>query len=66
MNTAPENMDKPIPRKKGIQKKHLGYIGIGLAMIVLVYMAFFADRTSTYKVEKDKLIIEIAYRLTII
>jgi HlyD family secretion protein len=58
MNTAPENMDKPIPRKKGIQKKHLGYIGIGLAMIVLVYMAFFADRTSTYKVEKDKLIIE--------
>jgi HlyD family secretion protein len=25
---------------------------------VLIYMAFFADRTSTYKVEKDKLIIE--------
>ena len=51
-------MDKPIPKKKGIQKKHIGYIGIGIAMIVLIYMAFFADRTSTYKVEKDKLIIE--------
>jgi len=51
-------MDKVIPKKTGLQKKHLGYIGIGLAMIVLIYMAFFADRTSTYKVEKDKLIIE--------
>ena len=47
-----------IPKKKGIQKKHFGYLGIGIAMIVLIYMAFFADRTSTYKVEKDKLIIE--------
>ena len=51
-------MDKVIPKKKGLQKKHFGYIAIGLAIIVLVYMAFFADRTSTYKVEKDKLIIE--------
>ena len=51
-------MDKVIPKKTGLQKKHLGYIGIGLAMIVLIYMAFFSDRTSTYKVEKDKLIIE--------
>jgi HlyD family secretion protein len=58
MDTPRETMDKIIPKKKGIQKKHLGYIGIGIAMIVLIYMAFFADRTSTYKVEKDKLIIE--------
>jgi HlyD family secretion protein len=58
MDTPRETMDKIIPKKKGLQKKHLGYIGIGLAMIVLIYMAFFADRTSTYKVEKDKLIIE--------
>lgn len=58
METPLEKMDKPIARKKGIQKKHLGYIGLGLAMVVLIYMAFFADRTSTYKVEKDKLIIE--------
>ena len=58
MDTPRETMDKVIPKKKGLQKKHLGYIGIGIAMIVLLYMAFFADRTSTYKVEKDKLIIE--------
>ena len=58
MDTPTEKMDKPIAKKKGIQKKHFGYLGIGLAMIVLIYMAFFTDRTSTYKVEKDKLIIE--------
>ena len=58
MDTPLEKMDKPIARKKGLQKKHLVYIGIGIAMLVLIYMAFFADRTSTYKVEKDKLIIE--------
>jgi len=58
MDTPIETMDKPIPKKKGLKKKHIGYIGIGLAMVLLIYMAFFADRTSTYKVEKDKLIIE--------
>jgi HlyD family secretion protein len=58
MDTPADKMDKIIPKKKGIQKKHFGYLGIGTAMIVLIYMAFFADRTSTYKVEKDKLIIE--------
>ena len=58
MDTPLEKMDKPIAKKTGIQKKHFGYAGIGLAMIILTYMAFFSDRTSTYKVEKDKLIIE--------
>jgi HlyD family secretion protein len=58
MDTPRETMDKIIPKKKGIQKKHFGYLGIAIAIIVLIYMAFFADRTSTYKVEKDKLIIE--------
>ncbi len=58
MDTPQENMDKVIPKKKGLQKKHIGFIAIGLAAVVLIYMAFFADRTSTYKVEKDKLIIE--------
>jgi HlyD family secretion protein len=51
-------MDKAIPKKKGLQKKHIGYIVFGIVILVLFYMAFFADRTSTYKVEKDKLIIE--------
>jgi HlyD family secretion protein len=58
MDTPHETMDKPIARKKGLQKKHIIYIIVGLAMIVLIYMAFFTDRTSTYKVEKDKLMIE--------
>ncbi len=58
MDTPRETMDKVIPKKKGLQKKHIGFIAIGLAAVVLIYMAFFADRTSTYKVEKDKLIIE--------
>lgn len=51
-------MDKPIAKKKGLQKKHIGYIAVGLVIISLIYMAFFTDRTSTYKVEKEKLIIE--------
>jgi len=58
MDTPTEKMDKAIPKKKGLQKKHLGYIVFGIIILVLFYMAFFADRTSTYKVEKDKLIIE--------
>jgi HlyD family secretion protein len=58
MDTPRETMDKVIPKKKGLQKKHIGYIAIGIGVVVLIYMAFFADRTSTYKVEKDKLIIE--------
>jgi HlyD family secretion protein len=58
MDTPREQMDKPIAKKKGLQKKHIIYLSIALAMIALVYMAFFSDRTSTYKVEKDKLIIE--------
>jgi len=58
MDTPVERMDKPIAKKTGIQKKHIGYFGIGIAMITLIYMAFFADRTSTFKVEKEKLIIE--------
>jgi HlyD family secretion protein len=58
MEKSVERMDKPIEKKKGIQKKHIGYIVIGIIIIVLIYMAFFTDRTSTYRVEKDKLIIE--------
>jgi HlyD family secretion protein len=53
-----ESMDKPIEKKKGIQKKHLLYAIAGIVIVLLIYMAFFTDRTSTYKVEKDKLIIE--------
>jgi len=58
MDTTVEKMDKPLPKKTGIQKKHIGYFVIGIIIIALIYMAFFTDRTSTYKVEKEKLIIE--------
>lgn len=58
MDTPLEKMDKVLPKKKGLQKKHLGFIVFGIIILVLFYMAFFSDRTSTYKVEKDKLIIE--------
>jgi HlyD family secretion protein len=58
MDTPLNTMDKPIPKKKGLQKKHLVYIIAGAAFFVLVYLAFFAEKTSTYRVEKDKLIIE--------
>jgi HlyD family secretion protein len=62
MDNPIDRMDKPIEKKKGLQKKHIVYIAIGIAMIVLIYMAFFTDRTSTYKVEKEKLIIETVIR----
>lgn len=58
MEKTIDSMDKPIPKKRGFRKKHIGYLVIGIAIVVLAYMAFFADHTSTYKVEKDKLIIE--------
>ena len=58
MDIPVERMDRPIEKKKGLKKKHIGYIAIGIIILVLFYMAFFTDRTSTYKVEKDKLIIE--------
>ena len=58
MDTPLQSMDRPIEKKKGIQKKHILYAAAGLAFIILIYMAFFTSRTSTYKVEKDKLIIE--------
>jgi HlyD family secretion protein len=58
MDTPTENMDKRIEKKKGLRKKHIIYIVLAVAFLLLIYMAFFTDRTSTYKVEKDKLIIE--------
>lgn len=51
-------MDRPIEKKKGLQKKHIWYILGGAVFAMLLYMAFFTDRTATYKVEADKLIIE--------
>ncbi len=57
MDTPLEKMDKPIEKKKGIRGKHIAYMAGAIAFIVLMYLAFFSERTSTYRVEKDKLII---------
>jgi HlyD family secretion protein len=62
MDTHVDNMDKPIAKKKGLQKKHIGYILGSIIILVLFYMAFFSGHVSTYKVEKDKLIIESVIR----
>lgn len=56
MDTPLESMDKPIPKKKGIRLKHIGYLGIALLAAALVYMAFFASHTSVFRIEADKLI----------
>jgi HlyD family secretion protein len=58
MDTPLERMDKPIEKKKGLRGKHIAWLAGAIAFGLLMYMAFFADRTSTYRVEKDKLIIE--------
>ena len=58
MDTPVEKMDRKIEKKKGLQLKHLWYFTGFVAFVLLIYMAFFSSRTSTYKVEKDKLIIE--------
>ncbi|HVN59331.1 MAG TPA: HlyD family efflux transporter periplasmic adaptor subunit [Bacteroidales bacterium] len=58
METRLESMDKLIEKKKGLKPKHLWYIAGALLMALLVYMAFFRNPQSTYRVEKDKLIIE--------
>ncbi|HLN22326.1 MAG TPA: efflux RND transporter periplasmic adaptor subunit [Bacteroidales bacterium] len=51
-------MDRPIEKKKGLQKKHIWYILGGSVFLLLIYMAFFTDKTSTYRVDSDKLIID--------
>ncbi len=56
MDTPLDSMDKPIPKKKGIRMKHIGYLGIALLTAALVYMAFFANHTSVFRIEADKLI----------
>lgn len=56
MDTPLNSMDKPIPKKKGIRLKHIGYLGIALLAAALVYMAFFANHTSVFRIEADKLI----------
>lgn len=51
-------MDKVIEKKKGLKKKHIGYIVLGLFLVAIVYTAFFTDHTSTLRVFQDRLVVE--------
>ena len=55
-------MDRPIERKKGIRGKHIVFLGAAIVVLCVIYLAFFTDRAHTYRVEKEKLIIETVIR----
>ena len=50
-------MDIQIEKKKGIQKKHIPYIGGGVIFLVLVGWIIFGDHSSTLKVDARGIII---------
>jgi HlyD family secretion protein len=62
MNNPGVGMDRPIEKKKGIRGKHILYAGAGVTLIIVVYLAFFTERSRTYRVDKDNLIIETVIR----
>ncbi len=65
MDNPRETMEKRFQRKQAFRRSISVMPVLGLAMLVLIYMAFFADRTSTYKVDKDKLIIETSLKASL-
>ncbi len=48
-------MDIQLEKKKGIQKKHLPYIAIGIVLVVLIGSVLFGNHASTLKVEAKSL-----------
>ncbi len=48
-------MDIQLEKKKGIQKKHLPYIGIGIVLVVLIGVILFGNHATTLKVEAKSL-----------
>ncbi len=51
-------MDRKLEKKKGLRRKHIGYILLGVFLVVIIYFAFFTEKTSTYRVFKDRLVID--------
>ena len=51
-------MDIKIERKKGIRPKHIIYLLIAGALIVIMIKIIFGDHASRYKVDRDKLTID--------
>jgi len=52
------SMDRKLEKKKGIRPKHIGYIVLGIFLIAIIYFAFFKKKVSTYRVFRDRLVIE--------
>jgi len=52
------SMDRKLEKKKGIRPKHIGYLVLGIFLIAIIYFAFFKKKVSTYRVFRDRLVIE--------
>jgi HlyD family secretion protein len=50
-------MDKVIEKKKGLRPKHIIWVAGGLAFAFLLYKVIFAENSSTFRAEKDKVTI---------
>ena len=50
-------MDRIIEKKKGLRKKHIPYVLLGLFVLVLLLWAIFGNHASTMKVDADQLTI---------
>ena len=50
-------MDRIIEKKKGLRKKHIPYILLGLFVLVLLLWAIFGNHASTMKVDAEQLTI---------
>ena len=50
-------MDRIIEKKKGLRKKHIPYILLGLFVLVLLLWAIFGNHASTIKVDAEQLTI---------
>ncbi|MFN8209921.1 MAG: HlyD family efflux transporter periplasmic adaptor subunit [Bacteroidales bacterium] len=51
-------MDKPVEKKKGLRPRHITYAAGVILFALLIYLAFFNTSKQTYRIEKDKLVIE--------
>ena len=50
-------MDRIIEKKKGLRKKHIPYVLLGLFVLVLLLWAIFGNHASTIKVDAEQLTI---------
>lgn len=51
-------MDKIIEKKKGLKKKHIPYVAVGVLILLFIGWVIFGDHTATLRVDKDKITIE--------